>query len=496
MSSSDASPPSSVPEEVSEARGLFPSVRVLTSTPSFLIATYERSPYTRVKMTLSFPEGYPSHSLIVSIDQDAVVPPGLKKKLEKEMNSVASERAKIDGGEHYDQVRAVWDHLVSFVDTNLFVPCWKELKKSVDLVQSSNDDTVAAANTKQSTISIVSESEGKLKLNLYAEAYYYRCTITIDPAYPDYSPANEGKSCLLKVTSTNFPSTIQNMLTSQALEIVRRMQEGLSSERALQMSNPIKVPKNFHINTEEFKESNKARLTNDTIQSIKHDTEALKRVSDLRKNEAAATRAPGDNGYVDTKALAKERKDARRTIQKITEEERAADRKAEEKEKEWVLDEKKRMAGYYDLYNVPTGGTIQPQPSLFVLITFLIERVRGLVKQVCPCCKERVLPADPAELSSMYCKKDECKSKEPSSPSSSKCRKKMKPMRTYCGCWYHKSCLNTFLTEPPFGIECPTANCGRRVFHPDWPGDIKVLEREWAARQARMREIEDAMLFL
>ena len=79
---------------------------------------------------------------------------------------------------------------------------------------------------------------------------------------------------------------------------------------------------------------------------------------------------------------------------------------------------------------------------------------------------------------------------------SSKAKKKRKPMRTYCGCWYHKSCLNTLLTEPPFGIECPTENCGRRVFHPDWPGDIKQHERDWAAKAARLREMEDAMLFL
>ncbi len=45
-------------------------------------------------------------------------------------------------------------------------------------------------------------------------------------------------------------------------------------------------------------------------------------------------------------------------------------------------------------------------------------------------------------------------------------------------------------------IECPNFNYGRRVFHPEWPGDVKQLEREWAAKQARMREVEDAMMFL
>eukprot|EP00571_Detonula_confervacea_P001435 CAMPEP_0172323434 /NCGR_PEP_ID=MMETSP1058-20130122/48732_1 /TAXON_ID=83371 /ORGANISM="Detonula confervacea, Strain CCMP 353" /LENGTH=483 /DNA_ID=CAMNT_0013039429 /DNA_START=76 /DNA_END=1527 /DNA_ORIENTATION=- len=480
--------PSSISEEISEAKNLFPSVRVITATHSFLIATYERSPYTRMKMTLTFPEGYPSHSLIVNIDQDAVVPPGLKKKLEKEMNSLASQKAE---RAQFDQIRYVWEHMVSFIDGNLFVPCWKELKKCVDLVQNSNAPTKTTANTKQSTLSIVSESKGKIRLTLHNEAYYYKCTITIDPAYPDYSAATGGKSCLLQVQSTNFPSPIETMLTTQAQEIVRRMQEGLSSERALNMSNPIKVPKDFHLNTAEFKEGNMSRLTNETIQNIKHDTEALKRVSDLHNKEASAVRAPG--GYVNKKALAKERKDARRTIHKITEAERAADLKAEEKEREWKLEEKKRLVGYYDLYDVPAGGTIVPQPSLFVLVTFLVDRVKGLVLQQCPCCEKRVLPVNPDELNSMYVSSSMSTNKD---KQASKLKKKMIPMHTYCGCWYHKSCLHTFITEPPFGLECPTINCGKRVFHPHWPGDIKQMERDWAARQARMREVEDAMMFL
>ena len=52
------------------------------------------------------------------------------------------------------------------------------------------------------------------------------------------------------------------------------------------------------------------------------------------------------------------------------------------------------------------------------------------------------------------------------------------------------------MTEPPFGNACPTEGCGRRVFHPDWPDDIKTLDRAWSALKARKREIEDiSMLF-
>lgn len=102
-----------------------------------------------------------------------------------------------------------------------------------------------------------------------------------------------------------------------------------------------------------------------------------------------------------------------------------------------------------------------------------------------------MLPVCPDKLESIYSSSSSGKSDK-----QTKEMRKMKPYRTYCGCWYHKSCLNTLLTEPPFGIECPNFNYGRRVFHPEWPGDVKQLEREWAAKQARMREVEDAMMFL
>jgi len=470
--------PSSVLDEISEAKKLYPSVNFLTSTSSFLIATYERSPYTRIKMTITFPDHYPSQHLVVTIDQDNVVPPGLKKKLEKEMNNLAMDIAK--QSTQYNQIEPVLKHLVSFIDGNMFVPCWKELKKSVDLIQ----------KIEQSTIQIISESKGKIRLCLNNQQYYYKCTITIDPAYPDFSAATGGKACLLQIQSTNFPSSIEKMLTSQAQEIVRKMQEGLSQVRALQLSNPIKVPKHFHANTDDFKA--KKGISNETLQSIKHDTEALKLVGEIRKKEqaSAAPSAKADNGYVDRKHLAKDRKDARRTIQKITDAELANDHLAEEKEKAWKEEEAKRLSGFYDVH-IDTNGTINPQPSLFVLIHFLVERIKSMCTNNCPCCHERVLPDNPADLQLMYGSTSNTKDKQ-----ASKAMKKRKPMRTYCGCWYHKSCLNTLLTEPPFGIECPTENCGRRVFHPDWPGDIKQLERDWAAKAARLREMEDAMLFL
>jgi len=367
--------PRSIAEEIAEAKRIFPVVLVKTATDSFVQCSYERSPYTRVRLTLSFPEGYPDgHQLIVSVVADDVVPLGLKRKLEGDLNQIATK------DEGYAQIKHVFRHLTTFINENMFVPCWRELKQCVALVKNSNENT---QSTKQSTISIY-ERQGKIKLGIVASSYHYNCSITVDSAYPDFSPANNGKACLLKVTTTNFSEPIEKILTSQAQEIVRRMQEGLSSDKALLMSNPIKVPKNFHLSA--ALENDRVSISNSTILDIKHDTEALKRVNDLRKKEATSVRATGDNGHVNTKQLARERKDARRAIKKLTEREIEHDDELECKERQWQLEEKKRLEGYYDSH-IDQGGTIDPQPSLLVLITFLVHKIKGLAEERCPACK-------------------------------------------------------------------------------------------------------------
>lgn len=408
------SPSSSISDEIREAKALLTSVNFITATTAFLVATYERSPYTRVKVTLTFPDDYPSKPLIATIDPNSgggvTIPPGLKKKIENGLNNLALESAMRDNTQQFNQVRLVLQSLISFINNNLFIPCWKELRACIELMQ----QLPSSSSSKQSTLCILNESNGTIRLTLHDAAYYYKCIITIDPAYPDYSAATGGKACFLQMQSTNFPIFIENMITSQAQDIVLRIQAGQSYERALLLSNPIKAPKDLELTTD------------------------------------------GTNQLI----LIKPQK--------------------EETEQEWKIEENKRLAGYYDVqHDIPLGGTINPQPSLLALVSFLVREVQRLVSHTCPGCKDRVLPGNREEMSLP------------------KLKLKMQPMRTYCGCWYHKSCLNTILTEPPFGLlQCPTVDCGgQRVYHPDWSTDVKQLEKEWAAKQAKLREIEDTMSF-
>jgi len=241
MTMSNQPPPSSISNEIREAKALLTSVKFITATTAFLVATYERSPYTRVKVTLTFPDDYPSKPLIATIDPNSgegvTIPPGLKKKIEKDLNHLALENAMRDNTQQqqFNQVRLVLERLTSFINNNLFIPCWKELRACVELTQQLPSSALSTS-AKQSTLCILSESKGTLRLILHEAEYYYKCTITIDPAYPDYSAATGGKACLLQMQSTNFPTFIENMITSQAQDIVLRMQAGLSYERVLMLT--------------------------------------------------------------------------------------------------------------------------------------------------------------------------------------------------------------------------------------------------------------------
>jgi hypothetical protein len=404
--------------EIDQIRKNLPQLKIQSATAHFLTATYEKTPHRRIKTTLTFPQGYPDqHALIVEISS---VPPGLKKKLEKELGDVAQQGKQ--------QVEAVLTQLINFVDTNKFVPCWKELRQVVDMVQNKSAQTPQG---KGSTIAI-HDTKGLIKLRLQGSQYYYSCIITVDDGYPSTMTHQDwGKACKLVVNSTNFPSKIEQLMTTQAKELVRRMQDGMSPGNALKMSNPIRAP-----------------------QDSKKDT--TKQGKKITQSEALASNS-------NNKDLSSE----------------------------WQIEEKARMAGY----GIPSFDESNPQPSLLTLVTFLMEKIQHLPEETCPICKELSLSTDPTILKALYANNSTSATTTEQAKKACRIARQKRPIRTYCGCWYHYSCLDKYIREPPFGASCPVDSC--RVYHPDWPTDVSDLERTWNAKEARRREIEDAaMCFL
>ena len=295
-------------QEFEQLRCELPQLQISSATDDFIAASYGRTAYTTVRVTLTFPEGYPdTHPLIVAIQASDVAPPGLKKKLEKDLGKVTAETKQ---GE--SQVCAVFKSLKQFIDTNRFVPCWKELKQCVDLVGKSDGGRLA-----------MNESTGKINITLQSQKYHFKLSIVIDEGYPSTSEhINYGKPCALKMVSTNFPPKIEKMLTSQAVELIKRLQDGMAVEDAVQMSNPTHLPKDFRGDyADGGTDGTRVRLTNDALKNLKHDVETLSLVRDLREVDSATKQ-----GDPSTKVFGKkDRKDARRAVGKITASEAADD---------------------------------------------------------------------------------------------------------------------------------------------------------------------------
>jgi hypothetical protein len=409
---------SSLTEEVTELRQQFPKVQIQSATHDFLTAAYQRTAHAHVKVTLTFLQDYPTQPCIVSVvhqqqqqqqqQQPYIIPKGLARKLETDLGNVAERHQ-----ETHQQVVAIFTHLVTFVDTNLFVPCWKELRQVIDLQRPQKVR--------------LDETKGYMKIRLVGGEYYYSCSITVDQGYPNtLSILDYGKPCQLTMDATNLPPQIERLLTIQARNLVKRMQDGMSAEHALDYSNnPIQAPA-----TTDAKNGNQKANTTSTQASSEQNLEPSS----------------------------------------------------------WQLQEQNRLL----TYDIPDYDGSNPQPSLLSLVTFLHNMMDSLPQMTCACCSKTVILANPKDLAALFATKKPENNMTKSPLQTRKQGRKLRPMRTSCGCWYHYACLDTYMTAPPFGDSCPS--CKRPVFHPDWSGNRAELERAWGQRQARQREIQDAAM--
>lgn len=92
--------------------------------------------------------------------------------------------------------------------------------------------------------------------------------------------------------------------------------------------------------------------------------------------------------------------------------------------------------------------------------------------ELCQKCNKTVLPTD--------CNSEAIKNS----------RSENKPIRVFCGHWLHYSCLKEWLETPPFIRRCPVC-IDRRIWHPDWPEDYKLLEKAYMKAEERKREEDD-----
>jgi hypothetical protein len=414
-------------EDLSFVRTCLPPAAVVSDNTDFITVVIIRTAYARIQLRVHFVENYPIDPPIVEISSPTLPMPLLRNK-EKECMDKAREQS---GKAHFT---TVYDHMYKFIHSNLFIPCWKEMKQVASLVEGKGQIGV-------------DEKEGVISIRIGAGNYRQNFRLKVPSSYPE-----EGVQ--IEFLSSAYPYEVQNMFKSQAEEIVRRCEAGFSPEQAASVTNPA----NQLIGKVASSSDRQPKITASSLKSMKHDVNVLKQMSDLR----AATQVSDSKKYF--KEINAERREARKDLRRLAK----AESEADQEEARRILEEEQNEMK--ELLKCKVSETAQP--SLFAAAKYLIEDYAlRLPVEPCQACKNPVFPADPE------------------SEALKNGRSEKRPMRTFCSHWLHWNCLNEWLTTPPFVRQCPA--CARRIWHPDWPEDYKQLEKAWQNREARKREISD-----
>lgn len=449
-------PNAAILEDAAFVRANLPDAAILTLTYEFVSVTVMRTPYARIQLRIQYTEKYPHDIPIVELSSPSLPLPLLRNK-EKECAEKAAEHLGAA------QFQSIYEHIHSFIHSNMFVPCWKEMKQVATLCEGKGK--VSA-----------DDNEGLIQLQLKCGKYRQVFKIKVPADYPETGPSVE-------FANSNFPVDIQIMFKAQVEEIVRRCEAGFSGEDLALGSNSAKMLHNSSgggnssskISSDNSGQKSTAaavlakqkmqhqpqqahQITTQGLKDMKRGIDVLKQMSDLR---VAAT-------HTDSRKYCKEvdaeKREARKGLRRLAKAEATLD---EALLKQMLEEEENEMKA---LMQRKTSDTAQP--SLFHTVRFLVcDYVHRLPLEPCQSCSTLVLPEEPAGAGAE--------------------RGPHRPVRTFCGHWLHHDCLDAWLTQPPFIRQCPV--CDRRIWHPDWPEDHKQLEKAWQVKEARQREMDDVM---
>ena len=270
---------------------------------------------------------------------------------------------------------------------------------------------------------------------------------------------------------SSFPAEVSIMFHAQATEIIRRCVSGFSEEASLAASGPqaklddindksqVEKARKAMGQVKPSESVGKHSMSASGIKNIKHDISVLKKMKDIKEASVA-----GAKPCQYEKHATAERKDARKALRRLAATESEADQLALELLKQAEEAEMKTL--------MRKQCTDSSTPCLLPVARFLMsEYIKRLPEEKCQKCLELVFPINPK------------------APALTQHKHDRRPIRVPCGHWLHFTCLDIWLTTPPFSRDCPI--CTRRIWHVDWPQDVMQLEKAWMKKEETEREKND-----
>ena len=358
--------------------------------------------------------------------------------MEHRGNERLAEELSSEGGGQ--PILRVFDFFDEYVDSNLFLPCVKEIKRLGRFVSEQGGEMS------------LSEEEGEVRILLWNDQrFHVRLLFRLSLWYPFRLPTVEiqsGKRIRRKQAEGEgtyllrpFPPYLSTLFAAQMEEVVRRMRQGVAGcpQDILDLTSSANLSYTSNSREEEeAKRSRRVEVTASTLHEMKSDLEDLKTMSSLRQQvqdnqifNAHHTKLHVRNDPRLVKERSQLRRQARREMKKMKE--MAIREEAEEKERarggsrRGEGEKKKKKVsggegeegeeGEEDLSDLDFSR--DPLPSMFTCTQFVVSQVLPVVTFSCPHCHEPFFPPD-RELSS-----SELESKE------------HKAHRLFCGHYYH-----------------------------------------------------------
>ena len=167
-----------------EADALFiknfvPEAAINAMTESFINVTVMRTAYARVNLVILYGEGYPLTPVKVELSSATLPPPLLRNKEAECMAAATDCIGKFqEEGNRNGQVAVVYNLIYDFIQENLFIPCWREIKRVLTLfeegAEKKGDNKIAA-----------DEKKGMLTVRLKCQGYFQSFKLTVDEMYPE-----------------------------------------------------------------------------------------------------------------------------------------------------------------------------------------------------------------------------------------------------------------------------------------------------------------------
>jgi ubiquitin-protein ligase len=148
---------------------------IVTLSRIFITVQIMRTPYARIQLRVQFTDSYPTSSPIVDLTSPTL-PPALLRNKEKECKALAESEAPGAA-----QFATIYRHVHSFVQSNMFVPCWKEMKQVATHFTSNPPST--SADQGKGTVA-ADDKTGVLKIKISKGNYKLTVVITVPTGYP------------------------------------------------------------------------------------------------------------------------------------------------------------------------------------------------------------------------------------------------------------------------------------------------------------------------